>query len=325
MIPKDLFKKVRRIQITTSRMVTDVFAGQYESVFKGRGMEFDEVREYYPGDDVRTIDWNVTARTGKVHIKKFVEERELTVMLLVDASMSCRFASVNKLKSKLAAEIAAVLAFSAIRNNDKVGVIIFTDKIEKFVPPRKGIQSVLRVIREVLYAEPQNRATDITNALEYLSKVTTRKTVSFLISDFFESEKPPAVSTFKKSVPSARMPASQAHGGIEEEKDPIFKRAMTIAGKRHDLIAITLNDPKEIDLPNCGLLGLEDAETGQVVIVDTSSRKVREHYHEKAVNRIANRNRFFNSIGVDHIDVSTDTSYADEIVKFFVKRRRRRL
>ena len=188
MITKEIFKKIRRIQITTSRLVTDVFAGQYHSVFKGRGMEFDEVREYQIGDDIRTIDWNVTARTGKAHIKKFVEERELTVMLLIDASMSCRFSSKIQLKSKLAAEIAAVLAFSAIRNNDKVGVIIFTDKIEKFIPPRKGTQNVLRVIREVLCFEPQNKKTDIANAMEYLSKVTTRKTVSFLISDFFEPD-----------------------------------------------------------------------------------------------------------------------------------------
>lgn len=304
MIPKDLFQKVRRIQITTSRMVTDVFAGQYESVFKGRGMEFDEVREYHIGDDIRTIDWNVTARTGKAHVKKFVEERELTVMLLVDASMSCRFASVNELKSKLAAEIAAVLAFSAIRNHDKVGVIIFTDKIEKFVPPRKGIQNVLRVIREVLYFEPQNRATDIANVLEYLSKVTTRKTVSFLISDFFET-RPQETGT--------------------QDQEPRFKRAMAIANKRHDLIAISLNDPKEVDLPDCGLLGLEDAETGQVVVVDSSDKEVREAYHQRAVARIENRNRTFRSTAVDHIDISTDRPYSYELVKFFLRRRRRKI
>lgn len=302
MIPKDLFQKVRRIQITTSRMVTDVFAGQYESVFKGRGMEFDEVREYMIGDDVRTIDWNVTARVGKPYVKKFIEERELTVMLLVDASMSCRFASVNELKSKLAAEIAAVLAFSAIRNNDKVGIIIFTDKIEKFVPPRKGIQNVLRVIREVLYFKPENRSTDIANVLEYLSKVTTRKTVCFLISDFFESD-------------------ADAPG---EGHDPKFKKAMAIAGKRHDLIAVTLNDPAEVDLPDCGLLGLEDAETGEGVVVDTSDKQVRRRYHQRAVNRVEARNRIFHSIGVDHIDISTDSPYSNEIVKFFLSRRRRR-
>ena len=185
MIPKELFQKIRRIEITTSRLVSDVFAGQYHSAFKGQGIEFDEVREYQPGDDVRTIDWNVTARTGKPYVKKFIEERELTVMIMVDVSLSCRFASVNMLKSQLAAEVAAILAFSAIRNNDNVGLIIFTDKIEKFIPPKKGVGHVLRVIREVLYFEPEGNSTDIINALEYLNKVMTRKTICFMISDFF--------------------------------------------------------------------------------------------------------------------------------------------
>lgn len=220
MIPKELFQKIRRIEISTSRLVTDVFAGQYHSAFKGQGIEFDEVREYQPGDDVRTIDWNVTARTGKPHIKKFVEERELTVMIMVDVSLSCRFASINMLKSQLAAELAAVLAFSAIRNNDKVGLIIFTDKIEKFIPPRKGISHVLRVIREVLYFEPEGRSTDIVNALEYLNKVSSRKNIAFVISDFF--------------------PASLTAGG---EAGELLKKSLAIANKRHDLISITLNDP----------------------------------------------------------------------------------
>ena len=300
MIPKELFQKVRRIQITTTRLVTDVFAGQYHSVFKGRGMEFDEVREYQVGDDIRTIDWNVTARTGKAHVKKFVEERELTVMFLVDASKSCRFSSVNELKSQLAAEMAAVLALSAIRNNDKVGLIIFTDKIEKFIPPRKGLQSVLRVIREVLYFKPENQATDITKALEYLSKVTTRKTVSFLISDFLESEE-------------------------NQQDEAVLKRALAIANKRHDLIAITLNDPKEVSLPDCGMVHLEDAETGQHVLVDTSHGKVRRQYHERALRRLNIRNKLFLSVGIDHVDVSTDKPYANELVKFFLKRRKRRV
>ncbi|MCK5580957.1 MAG: DUF58 domain-containing protein [Candidatus Omnitrophica bacterium] len=299
MIPKDLFRKVRRIQITTSRLVTDVFAGQYHSVFKGRGMEFDEVREYQIGDDVRTIDWNVTARTGKAHVKKFVEERELTVMLLVDVSRSCRFASVNALKSRLAAEIAAVLAFSAIRNNDKVGVIIFTDKIEKFIPPQKGVQNVLRVIREVLYFEPENKQTDVSRALEYLSKVTTRKTVSFLISDFFVS------STDDESVERLR-------------------KALAITNKRHDLVAITLDDPIECRLPECGLLELEDGETGQKVVVDTSDTGVREQYEKNAQDRLQGRKRLFQSVGVDFIETSTDASYSDAMVKFFIKRRQRR-
>lgn len=300
MIPKDLFRKIRRIEITTSRLVTDVFAGQYHSVFKGRGMEFDEVREYQIGDDIRTIDWNVTARTGKTYVKKFVEEREMTVMLIVDASMSCRFASVNQLKSRLAAEIAAVLAFSAIRNNDKVGLIFFTDEIEKFIPPQKGIKNVLRVIREILYFQPANKNTNISNALEYLNKVTTRKTVAFLISDFLET------------------------GRNNVNSDPGFKKAMAITNKRHDLIALTLNDPVEEELPRCGLLNLEDAETGEMRIIDSSSYAVSKKYREASVLRREVRKRFFNSLGVDHIPIATDSSYTTELVKFFMKRRRRR-
>lgn len=296
MIPKDLYKKVRRIEITTSRLVTDVFAGQYHSVFKGRGLEFDEVREYFPGDDVRTIDWNVTARTGKAHIKKFVEEREMTVMLLVDVSRSCQFSTINDLKSKLAAEIAALLAFSAIRNNDKIGLIIFTDKIEKFVPPVKGTKNVLRLIREILFFEPQHTATDLAAALDYLNKVVTRKSVAFLISDFFE-------------------PDSEAKR---------LKKALAIANRRHDLIAVTLNDVREKELPDCGLIHLEDAETGKMTLVDTSSKKVRTDYLLRAQLRLKNRQRLFDSVGMDHIDIATHESYSDEIVKFFLKRRRRK-
>ncbi len=304
MIPKDLFKKIRRIQITTNRLVTDIFAGQYHSVFKGRGMEFDEVREYQYGDDIKTIDWNVTARTGKPHVKKFIEERELTAMLLVDASVSCQFGTVKELKSKLAAEVAAVLAFSAIRNNDKVGLLIFTNTIEKFIPPRKGIQNVLRVIREVLYFKPRNYLTDIAQALEYLNRVTTRKTVAFLISDFFE--------------PGGQLPFDKA-------PEPRFKKALKIANKRHDLIAVTLNDPREVFLPECGLITLEDAETGEQRVVDSSNAKVRNQYHQKALQRINARNRLFQSIGIDHIDITTDTPYSHELVKFFLKRRKRRI
>ncbi len=294
MISKEIFEKVRRIEITTSRLVNDVFAGAYHSVFKGRGMEFDEVREYQPGDDIRIIDWNVTARTGKAYVKKFVEERELTVMLLVDVSRSCQFASVNELKSKLAAEIAAVLAFSAIRNNDKVGLVIFTDRIEKFIPPRKGIRHVLRVIREVLYFKPEGKGTNISLSLEYLSKVITRRAVSFAISDFFENN---TAENFKKSL--------------------------TIANKKHDIVAITLNDPKESNLPDCGLLRLEDSETQQEVLIDTSSFAVRHQYQKNAQNRMAERQKLFASCSVDHVDISTDQPYAKELVKFFTKRKKR--
>ncbi len=301
MIPKDLYKKVRRIQITTSRLVSDVFAGQYHSVFKGRGMEFDEVREYQIGDDIRSIDWNVTARTGRPHIKKYIEERELTVMVLLDASRSCHFASVNMLKNKLAAELAAVLAFSAIRNNDKIGLIVFTDRIEKFIPPRKGTKNVLRVIREALFFEPQGRGTDIDGALEYLNKVTTRKTVSFLISDFF--------------------PPAQAEPQTFWDR---LRKSLTIANKRHDLIAVTLNDPREEDLPSCGLLRLEDAESGEITVIDSTSARVRDEYQRKSRERKHARKRMFHSIGMDSIDIDTDKSYSDALVKFFQKRRRRR-
>ncbi len=304
MIPKDLFKKVRRIEITTSRLVTDVFAGQYHSVFKGRGLEFDEVREYLPGDDVRAIDWNVTARTGKPHIKKYVEERELTVMLLVDVSRSCQFATVNELKSKLAAEIAAVLAFSAIRNNDKIGLLIFTDTIEKFIPPVKGTKNVLRLIREILFAKPCSAGTDMVSALDYLNKVVTRKSVAFLISDFFEGK---SVGFDKQNASNGRL-----------------KKALSITNRRHDLIAVTLNDRRERELPDCGLLTLRDAESGRLVLVDSTCAGVRQDFRRAAEIRLKDRQRLFDSVGIDHIDIATDSSYSDEIVKFFLKRRKRK-
>ena len=293
MIPKQIFQKVRQIEITTSRLVTDVFAGQYHSVFKGRGIEFDEAREYLIGDDIRTIDWNVTARTGALHIKKYVEERELTVMILVDFSRSCQFASVNQLKSKLAAEIAAVLAFAAIRNNDKIGMVAFTDHVEKFIAPRKGVRHVLRVIREMLYFSPKGFATNITKALEYLNKLKIRRAVLFVVSDFFDRHE--------------------------------FKKALSIANKRHDVVAITLNDPREKDLPECGLLELEDAETGEFTTVDSSDKRVRYKYGQDARDRLRNREMLFASAGIDHIDVSTETSYTKELKKFFITRRSRRL
>ena len=299
MIPKELFLKIRRIEITTSRLVSDVFAGQYHSVFKGQGIEFDEVREYQFGDDIRTIDWNVTARTGRPYVKKYVEERELTVMILLDLSASCRFGSVNMLKNQLAGELAATLAFSAIRNNDKVGLIAFTDKVEKFIPPRKGIQHVLRIIREALYCKPQGRSTDIAGALEYLNKVTTRKAITFLISDFLGS----------------------ADQGAQDD----LKKAISVANKRHDMIAITLNDSREMRLPDCGITVLEDAEGGELMYVDSSDRRISKQYELDNSDRVKKRDRMFNSIGVDHIDVHTDSSYSDALVKFFLKRRRKRL
>ena len=313
MLPKDLIKAVRRLEIVARRAVNDQLAGQYHSVFKGQGIEFDEVREYQPGDDVRTIDWNVTARTGKPHIKKFVEERELTVMIMVDVSLSCRFASVNILKSQLAAEVAAILAFAAIRNNDKVGLIIFTDKIEKFVPPRKGVSHVLHVIREVLYFKPQGHSTDIAHALEYLNKVTSRKSIAFLISDFF----PPGLI-------SGAPAQGQEHRNDLIQRGEDLKKSLSIANKRHDVIAVTLNDPREMHLPDCGLVVLEDAESGKQLIVDSSNAALRRQFHENNTARIHQRERFFRMAGVDFIDISTDAPYTDAIVKFFLKRKRRR-
>jgi uncharacterized protein (DUF58 family) len=293
MIPKELLQKVRRIEIKTSRLVSDIFAGQYHSVFKGQDIEFEEIREYQPGDDIRTIDWNVTARTGTAHVKKFVEERELTVMILVDLSASLQFATVHELKSQLAAEISATIAISAIRNNDKVGLIIFTDGIEKFIPPHKGSKHVLRIIREVLYFKPKGKGTDISAAVEYLNRVTTRRTISFIVSDFFEKD------------------------------DAALKKTLSVANKKHDLIAVTLNDPKELELPNCGLLMTEDAETGRVGLIDSGDLNVRDQYNKANKKRLELREKLFKSIGLDYINVSTDSSYIDAIVKFFAKRKRR--
>ncbi|MFH1777157.1 MAG: DUF58 domain-containing protein [Candidatus Omnitrophota bacterium] len=290
MIPKEVLKNIRRIQITTSRMVTDVFAGQYHSVFKGKGMEFEEVREYQPGDEIRSIDWNVTARMGHPYIKKFMEERELTVMLMLDMSRSCRFGTVNRLKQQLAAELSSVLAFSAGHNNDKVGLIIFTDRIEKFVPPRKGLRHILRIIREMLYFKADGIGTDIPVALEYLNKVTKRKTVTFLISDFFAKD---------------------------------FKKALSVANKRHDIVAITITDPRELELPNIGMIKLEDAETGEGYLLDTADAALRAEFSRKSMQSFKERERLLRSINVDNIDMRTDKTYSQALVKFFKMRERR--
>ena len=290
MIPREVLKKVRRIQIRTSHVVNDGLAGQYESVFKGHGMEFEEVREYQPGDDVRSIDWNVTARTGRPHVKKFIEERELTVMLLVDVSASSRFGTCGQFKSELAAELCAVLAFSAIHANDKVGLLLFSDRIEKFVPPRKGRRHVLRVIREVLYCDPSGRGTDIVQALDYLNHVTSRHSVSFLVSDFMA---------------------------------PDFKRSLRVASKRHDVIALVVEDRREAELPRVGLLELEDAETGERVLLDTGDPRVREEYAARALDAREERDRTFRLAGVDSISVRTGEPYVEALLRFFRMRERR--
>lgn len=284
MISKELLHKVRRIQIYTSRLVNDILAGEYHSTFKGRGMEFDEVREYQPGDEIRTIDWNVTARAGRPFIKKFVEERELTVMLVVDASSSGKFGSKQQLKNECAAELCAVLAFSAIKNNDKVGLIIFTDTVEKYIPPKKGKRHVLRVISEVLSFQPKNKATNISSALEFLSSINKRRSVVFLVSDFIAQD---------------------------------YERALQIANKRHDIIAVSISDPREKDLPDVGIIELEDAETGEVILIDTADSNIRRGFNILSGKETSERDKVFRKIDVDVVPVENGKSYLEPLVKFF--------
>jgi len=296
MIPREILKKVQQIQIRTSHLVTTALAGEYVSVFKGHGMEFEDVREYQPGDEIKTIDWNVTARMGHPFIKRFVEERELTVMLLVDLSDSGSFGSVDQFKKEVAAEMCALLAFSAIKNNDKVGLITFTDKIEKFVPPKKGKKHVLRVIRELLYSEPDfdhpraRHQTDIRVALEYLTKVAARRTVTFLVSDFLATG---------------------------------YEKSLRIANKRHDIIAITVTDPRETELSDSGFIEFEDSETGEILLVDTRDSKTRKSFKAMNRKREEDRKALFRSVNVDEINITTNESYVDPIMKFFRKREKR--
>jgi uncharacterized protein (DUF58 family) len=290
MLTKELLKQVRQIEIRTKGLVNQVFSGEYHSVFKGRGMEFSEVREYQFGDDIRNIDWNVTARFGHPFIKVFEEERELTVMLLVDLSGSLMFGSVSKTKQRIAAEISAILAFSALKNNDKVGLILFTDKIEKFVPPRKGRKHVLRIIREVLSFEPEGKTTNIKGALEYMNNAIKKRSITFLLSDF-----------------------------MDEGYDKILR----IVGKKHDLIGIVLDDPREKEIPNIGLVKLEDAETGAERWVDTSSKRVRAQiiYERKEKEKL--RNSLFVKSHLDQIEITTGANYIQPLVQFFRRREKR--
>jgi uncharacterized protein (DUF58 family) len=290
MLTREQLKAVRKIQIRTSHLVSNIFAGQYQSVFKGRGMEFAEVRLYQPGDEVRTIDWNVTARTGVPHVKRYAEERELTVMLLVDASASTRFGSVKQLKSALAAELGALFAFSAIKNNDKVGLVMFTDRIELAVPPRKGTRHVLRVIREVLSLKPAGHGTDLAAALEHLQMVSKRRSVLFVLSDFLDAS---------------------------------AERALRIAARRHDVIAVVLDDPRERELPDVGLVELEEAETGERYVVDTSDARLRKTFADTAAAARIARDRWLHGANVDAIMVTTDRPYTEALLRFFRMRERR--
>jgi uncharacterized protein (DUF58 family) len=292
MLSSELIKKIRRIEIRTRRLVNTSFAGEYHAIFKGRGMEFDEVRPYRPGDEVRTIDWNVTARTGELFIKRYVEERELTVMLLVDASASGQFGTVNRFKREIAAELAAVLAFSAISNNDKVGLLIFTDQIELFIAPRKGRRHVLRLIRDLLAFQPTGRQTNLKLGLDTLNHMLKRRSIIFLLSDFL-------------SPPNS------------------YRSILQVSNRRHDVIAITLTDPREQELPNVGLIALEDAETGQVQIVDTGSRHWRQAFTERVNELRVARERVFRKAKVDRIDVTTDGDYVIPLTNFFEQRARR--
>ena len=292
MLTPELIQKIRRIEIRTRRLVNSSFAGEYHAIFKGRGMEFDEVRPYRPGDEVRTIDWNVTARTGELFVKRYVEERELTVMLLVDASASGQFGTVNRFKREIAAELAAVLAFSAISNNDKVGVLIFTDKVELFIPPRKGRRHVLRLIRDLLAFQPKGYQTDLKLGLETLNHVLKRRSIIFLLSDFLSS------------------PNS-------------YSSILQVSNRRHDIIAVTLSDPREQEWPNVGMVALEDAETGQVQWIDTGSRQWRRAFMERVEELRLARERVFRRAKVDRIDISTDGDYTIPLTNFFEQRARR--
>jgi uncharacterized protein (DUF58 family) len=292
MLTPELIRKIRLIEMRTRHLVQDSFAGEYHSVFKGRGMEFNEVRPYTTGDDVRTIDWNVTARTGDPYIKRYVEERELTVMLVVDASGSGDFGSVNRFKRELAAELTAVLAFAATTNNDNAGLLIFTDQIELFIPPRKGRKHVLRLIRELLAFQPQGRGTDIRLALETINRILKRRGIIFLVSDFLAD------------------PAG-------------YRRALAVTNRRHDVVAIDLHDPLERQIAPVGLLALEDAETRALVWVDTADPTWRAAFHQQVAQQQEAKRQAMNKAGVDRIAVTTAEEYVIALTKFFQKRARR--
>jgi len=286
----EILKKIRTLEIRTRGLVETAFAGDYHSVFKGRGMNFEDVREYQPGDEIRSIDWNVTARMGTAFVKKFTEERELTVMLVVDVSASGNFGSTTQYKRELAAEVACLLAFSAIRNNDKVGLILFTDRVELFIPPKKGRSHTLRLIREILFFQPQGRGTDPALALDYLNKIVTRRAVVFFISDF---------------------------------QTPDFSRALAVSGQRHDFVAIHIHDEREKLLPNIGIIMLEDAETGEQLEINTSERGTRTRFAQLADERAAELARILRRNNIDAISLKTNEDYLPALRSFFKQRERR--
>ncbi len=328
MIPREILKKIRQIELRTNRLVTETVAGAYHSVFKGQGINFEEVREYQPGDEVRSIDWNVTARMSHPYVKKYVEERELTVMLVVDVSRSGLFGSRVQFKRELAAEIASVLAFSAIRNSDKVGLILYTDSVEKYLPPRKGRRHVLRVIREVLFFQPKRSGTDLAAALEFLLHVARRRAIVVVISDFLEPE---AAHRFE-SQQAETTQESKAEGarGLAEMPDsgPLTQHTYTLlrqANRRHDVVAVQITDPCELELPAVGRVVLEDAETGEVVELNTDSPVIRAHFARRRSHFHQQLARQLRAARVDTIQLFTDRPYVGELNKFFEMRERRRL
>ena len=298
MLSAELMRAVRRIEIRTRHLVNDDLAGEYQAIFKGRGMEFDEVRLYQPGDEVRSIDWNVTARTGEPHVKRYIEERELTVMIAFDASASGLFGSQDRLKRELAAELAAVLAFSAISNNDKVGALAFTDQVELYIPPRKGRRHVLRLVRDLLAFEPQSRGTDIGMALDRLNHTLKRRAIVFLVSDLMAGP--------------SRHP-SQAP----------LERTLTVTNRRHDLVALVISDPREAEWPNVGLMALEDAETGARQWADSGDPAWRDAFKKRTQELRGQRNAMLARARVDHIDVTAGRDYVEPLLAFFRTRARR--
>ena len=291
MIPKDVLKEIKRIEIRTTRLVNDLFGGEYESVFKGRGIEFADVREYVPGDDIRTIDWNVTARSQHPFVKKYVEERELTVLFVVDGSASQQFGTTSKIKAQITAEICALLAFSATRNHDKVGMLIYTDEVEKFIPIKKGRSHVLRVIREILFYRPKGKGTRLQIALEHLQKALKRRVVMFIISDF---------------------------------QDSGYEKSLKILSKRHDVIAIHLRDPLEQKFAPSGIIQLEDAETGETLLVNSRSKALLDRYEADAAKRRDEIGRSFKLMGIDKVDIDTSQPYAEPLIKLFHRREKRK-
>ncbi len=294
----DLLKKVRKIEIKTRGLSNQIFSGEYHSAFKGRGMAFSEVREYLPGDDIRSIDWNVTARLNHPYVKVFEEERELNVMMLVDVSGSGNFGTDKQFKRELITEICAVISFSAIQNNDKIGVILFSDKIEKFIPPKKGRSHILRIIRELINFQPESKGTNIGAGLQYLSNVIKKKSIAFVISDFFD----PAIVDGKKTL---------------------FEDALKISSRKHDLVALKISDQREGELPDVGLVHFKDAETGKEMWIDTSDKVVRNNYHNQKLMRDTRLNAIFSRCGVDKVELFTGQNYIQPLMKLFKKREKR--